>query len=296
MLKVMIYVLLATLGLALGSFVNAAVWRLRQQEQVKKPKAKKMGLLSAFSFQSSANKNRYSILTGRSMCPQCKHKLSAKDLIPVISWLELKGKCRYCKKPISWQYPLVELLTAALFVASYALWPYSFQGQSLESGVLFGLWLIILTFLVMLFVYDIRWMELPDKLVLWVTASSVLFVGLLALSEESTQVASSLLSAGLLFALFYLLFQISKGRWIGGGDVKLAPALGLLAGSPLKTMLLLFIASLIGTIIGVPLLIGKKDKRLVKLPFGPLLIVGLLVVFFFGQNIIDWYKSDILYL
>ena len=102
----MIIAVLAVLGLVFGSFVNAFAWRLHEQESLlekkKKPSAKQLAKLS--------------IVKGRSMCPECKHELAAKDLIPVFSWITLKGKCRYCGKPISWQYPAVELATALLFV------------------------------------------------------------------------------------------------------------------------------------------------------------------------------------
>src|SRR5665213_2769212 len=101
LLTVMIIALLALLGLVFGSFVNALVWRLHEQEVLlekrKKPSKKQLEKLS--------------ILNGRSMCPHCKHELAIKDLVPLFSWIALKGKCRYCGKPISWQYPVVELLT-----------------------------------------------------------------------------------------------------------------------------------------------------------------------------------------
>src|SRR4051812_13278636 len=103
-MMLMIIAVLIVFGLCLGSFVNALVWRVHEQEAAKKPNKK------------------LSVLNGRSMCPHCEHELAAKDLIPVLSWLSLGGKCRYCHKPISKQYPLVELLTALLVVGSYIWW------------------------------------------------------------------------------------------------------------------------------------------------------------------------------
>src|SRR5690606_2157613 len=106
-ITVMIIIFLAILGLCVGSFVNALVWRLRMQESSGKKKSDR----------------KMSISRGRSMCPHCRHELSAVDLVPVFSWLFLGGKCRYCRKPISKQYPLVELVTSILFIASYVFWP-----------------------------------------------------------------------------------------------------------------------------------------------------------------------------
>ncbi|MDZ7786539.1 MAG: prepilin peptidase [Candidatus Saccharibacteria bacterium] len=279
----MVITIIFLLGLGFGSFVNAAVWRMRQQ-QVKSKKLK-------------AESKNFSVLKGRSICTNCGHRLAWYDLFPVLSWLSLKGKCRYCQKPINPQYPLVELLTAALFVVSYAFWPLTFSFQLTALSV-FVTWLLLLTLLVALAVYDLKWMELPDKVVGWVSGLTALFILLqLAGGEVSGGDVAQILSGGaLLSVLFYILFQLSGGKWIGGGDVKLAPALGVLAGSPLAAVLLLFVASLLGTLIGLPLMIARKNKRNIKLPFGPLLIFGLLVVFFFGQGMIDWYLNDILYL
>src|SRR5262245_41082320 len=102
--------ILTVFGLCWGSFVNAFVWRLHELETNKRL--------------SKSQKKKLSILHGRSMCPDCHNELAWYDLLPVVSWLSLKGKCRYCGKPISWQYPFVEALTAALFVLSYVFWPY----------------------------------------------------------------------------------------------------------------------------------------------------------------------------
>jgi leader peptidase (prepilin peptidase) / N-methyltransferase len=117
----MTYVALSILGLCLGSFVNALVWRIYQQEQAGhrekvRGRSKKNNKLSAHSSDLSRS---LSILQGRSMCPSCKHELAAKDLVPILSWLQLKGRCRYCQKPISVQYPLVEVATAVMYGSLY---------------------------------------------------------------------------------------------------------------------------------------------------------------------------------
>jgi leader peptidase (prepilin peptidase)/N-methyltransferase len=218
----MIILLLALLGLIFGSFVNAFVWRLHEQEElregVKKPSKKKLEELS--------------ILKGRSMCPHCHHELAAKDLIPLVSWLSLRGKCRYCHKPISAQYPLVEALTAVLFALSYAWWPLELHGAGL---VQFVFWLGFVVAFVALAVYDLKWFLLPDKIVYPLIGAAAVEVITVAIMQHGVHVLlDAALGALVISGVFYLLFQVSGGKWIGGGDVKLAVVLGLLAGTPLK--------------------------------------------------------------
>jgi prepilin signal peptidase PulO-like enzyme (type II secretory pathway) len=161
----------------------------------------------------------------------------------------------------------------------------------------FAAWLASVVVLVALLVYDARWMILPNRLVAIVTGLAGVVALLTALGKNSPGAfLLAVLSGGLLFGLFYVIFQVSKGKWIGGGDVKLALSLGLLAGTPPKTALLLFMASLLGTIIALPILQTKKLKKNSQIPFGPLLIVAVIVVFLFGDSIIDWYTSVILYM
>lgn len=263
----MIVLIIVILGLCLGSFVNAFVWRIHEKKNW---------------------------ATGRSICVHCKQVLAWYDLIPVVSWGLLKGRCRYCNKLISWQYPLVELLGALLFVTSYLYWPY---GWSVYGMLMFGIWLAICVILLTLTVYDIRWMLLPNKLVLvfGLLAGSSLLVNLLE-SKDFNVLISAFWGVVCLFGLFYVLFQISGGRWIGGGDVKLAAGIGILVGGPLMSILVLFIASCLGTIVSLPLMAIHKKKVSSKIPFGPFLIVATIVVYIFGTTIINWYKKQFLLL
>ncbi len=276
------YIVLIILGLSLGSFVNALIWRIYQQSLPKKKRA--------------ASESELSIATGRSMCPNCKHTLGALDLLPVFSWVALRGRCRYCKHPIGWQYPLIEITTAFLFVFSFLVWPYGLV--FIDQMVVFGLWLAALVGLIALAVYDIRWMLLPNRIVFPVTAIAILMVAIRLVGSDS--MSSVLLNAigGLAVAggIFYVLFQISDGSWIGGGDVKLGFALGLLLGSPLLAFLMLFIASLLGLVYSFPQLAISKLSNSRKIPFGPFLIASTIICMLFGQVIIDWYSGQFLYL
>lgn len=222
------------------------------------------------------------------MCPDCKHALRTKDLIPVFSWLWQGGKCRYCKKSISWQYPAVELSTALIFVGSYLFWP-----KELDSGWLvteFSLWLIVLTGLIALVIYDLRWMLLPNRIIFPLYGLAAVMVGARSLEQMSISPTLSAIGGVVIGGgIFYALFQISHGRWIGGGDVKLGFLLGAIVGSPQLALLLLFLASILGTVYAACLMSLKGIKRSAKVPFGPFLIFATVITLFYGQAIIDWY-------
>ena len=290
----MIYILLGVVGLCLGSFVNACVWRLHEQVDIrsqisglkkKKATAKKIQALEA-------GLKARSISTGRSMCTHCGHQLAAKDLVPVLSWLSLRGKCRYCRKAID-DTPVAELGTAALFIASYIWWPVALSGLGLYS---FIVWLGALVALVALFLYDMRWMILPNRITYPLAVYSLLAAvlgiilfdgGLHGLRDLGI---SLLISAG----LFWGLFELSKGKWIGGGDVKLGVSIGALIAVPFQSFLVLFVASLVGTLIILPGLLGKKLKSTSHIPFGPFLIIATVIVKLFGSGIIAWYRRKFL--
>ena len=274
--------ILAVFGLAWGSFVNAFVWRFHRHEQ----SGWKLG-------KPKIGNDRYSIMHGRSMCVHCHHELAWYDLLPVLSWLMLKGKCRYCHKLISWQYPLVEALTAVLFVVSYLYWPYRLDAA---SWALFGLWLAFLVGFMALIVYDLRWMILPNKIVYVLTALAVVQVAPKAIlnSDELGVVTGAFWGFVTIGGLFYALFQVSKGRWIGGGDVKLAFMIGILVGGPVNSLLVLFISSVLGTAVSLPLMAKKNLKISSRIPFGPFLLVATIIVYLFADRINNWYLNSFL--
>jgi prepilin signal peptidase PulO-like enzyme (type II secretory pathway) len=288
----MVILALIFTGLCFGSFINALVWRIHEQTKLGqrvrgKGQSKKHQLNSQHL---TYNPGALSILKGRSMCPHCHHPLEVRDLIPVISWLSLKGKCRYCHKPIAIQYPLIELLTASAFLLSYAWWPLNY---SLAGTTLFGVWLCALVLLIALAVYDLKWMILPDRLVFPLIGISAVFAAVKLIGFDSlsgVDLLALVSSVTIASGLFYILYIVSKGEWIGGGDVKLGVALGLLLARPDASLLMIFLASLIGSVIAIPLLIQGKSTKL-KLPFGPLLIVATILVFWWNEPIIHWYTT-----
>ena len=278
----MVFILLI-FGLIFGSFINAWVWRLYEQLN-KDGNPKKI---------SKKKQKELSIATGRSMCPQCGHELAAKDLIPVLSWILLNGKCRYCRAPIGVQYPIVEAVTAVLFAVSYIVWPLDFN----ESWVLlsFITWLVLLVGLIALFIYDAKWMLLPDKIVFKLYL--VLFISFIFQVALGRPIESLLgIVAGIFIGggIFWVLFQVSNGRWIGGGDVKLGFLLGALLGSGILAFLMLFFASVFGMIWLIPSIMSKKVNNNSRIPFGPFLIAATIVVALWGQYVIDWYTNTLL--
>lgn len=259
----MIIVILAVAGLCMGSFVNALVWRTRK------------GL---------------SVAHGRSMCTDCKHTLAARDLIPVLSWLALRGRCRYCGQPVSIQYPLVELATAGLFIASYIWWPNPLEAS--PQTAVFVLWLAILTGLVALAVYDLKWFLLPNRLIYPISVIAAVQAAIVILSADHpvTALWNAALAVVIGGGIFYVLFQVSEGKWIGGGDVKLGALLGLVVATPGRAILFIFLGSVLGTLASLPLLLKGRLRRSSHIPFGPFLISGAIIAVLFGSDILHWYQ------
>jgi leader peptidase (prepilin peptidase)/N-methyltransferase len=279
----MIVAMLIIVGLALGSFVNALVWRIHAQDQITDKKTQTKA--------DKAQLKRLSITKGRSMCMSCGHELATKDLFPVASWLWLRGRCRYCGARIP-DSPLAEVAVPLLLVTSYLWWPW--QLTSWLSWVSLGVWGAVLVCFVALALYDVRWYLLPNRVVFPLVIVALVFRGLIAMQADHNQLGvllAGLWGAALLAGLFYLLFSISNEQWIGGGDVKLALALGLLAGGPLEALLLLFLASTTGTLAAVPLLLRGKPLRHMKVPFGPFLILATILTVLFSSSMISWYTG-----
>ncbi len=257
----MILLLLIVLGLILGSFVNAFVWRIHEKKDW---------------------------VNDRSECTHCHHKLGPLDLVPVLSWLVLRGKCRYCHKKIE-DTPIVEMALPTLFVASYYFWPANFQGRGLIE---FMFWLVFLVGFLALTVYDFRWFLLPDKIVFPLIGLAFVQLGTVAIYQKDWRIALTGISGAIAVSgIFYVLYVVSKEKWIGGGDVKLGLLLGLLAGGLLPSFLLLFSASVAGLLASLPAMAQGRAGRKTQIPFGPFLILGLIVARLFGADILDWYAG-----
>lgn len=194
---------------------------------------------------------------GRSRCQSCRRELAAADLIPVLSYLLLRGKCRYCRKPIGWQYPAIELVTTALFVLFAAFEPF--------SGALVRDWLIVAV-LIAVFVVDARASIIPDELMIPALIGAVVW-SISFHTPEPTLMAIGAAVGGGFFALQYF---ISRGKWIGGGDIRLGAFLGAVLGWPLVLPALL-LAYWSGAAVGIGLVVVGRKKWGSEIPFGTFL-------------------------
>jgi len=229
----MLYFLIFIFGLSVGSFLNVVICRLETKE---------------------------SIVAKRSHCPQCGAVLKWYDLIPLLSFVFLLGKCRSCGKKINWQYPVVEIATGLLFLLFFNLYFY----------------LIIICFLIIIFVYDLKHYIIPNKVVFPAIILSFfysIFIG---------SFLNFLLAALGASGFFLALVLVSKGRWMGMGDVKLAFLMGLILGWP-NILAALFLAFLSGAVVGVALIIFGKKGLKSQIPFGPFLAGATVLVMLCGQ-------------
>ena len=255
------YFVVFLFGLTIGSFLNCVIFRLETKE---------------------------SFLKGRSRCLYCKHILSWKDLIPVFSFLVLKGKCRYCGKKISFQYPLVEFFTAILFTFIFFI----YRAQIFIDLLFY--W-ILTCFLIVIFVYDLKHYLIPDQVI-----HPAIFLTLLYQFFKVWNFGHWNLSGiwngvfGILPSLFFLtVISISRETWMGWGDFKLSILMGLFLGWP-KILVALFFAFFSGAIVGLILIFLKLKTMKSQIPFAPFLVSGMFLAMFFGEKIIDWYLKLIL--
>lgn len=279
------YIVLLLTGLVLGSFAGASVWRLRARQLVADKKSGEE--VDEAELKRLKKLTKHSVSKDRSVCLHCGYTLRWYDLIPLVSWLSLGGKCRSCRRPIGSFEPLIEIGTAAFFIASYALWPVPLETTT--ALITFIAWLLAGVGLVVLFAYDAKWFLLPDAISY--TVAGIALVGVIASAVGSTDPVGVLLGAlggvSILSGLYLVLYLVSKGRWIGFGDVKLGVGLGLLLADWQLALVALFLANFVGCLIVIPLMVIGKLKRTSYVPFGPLLIVGTILAQFFGAMLLS---------
>lgn len=215
-----------------------------------------------------------SIVSPPSHCTNCNRRLGVLDLIPVLSYVLLRGKCRNCKKKISPIYLVTELATGVLF--AFAYWTIGFQLELVIA-------LLFISLLVIITVSDIAYMLIPNKILLFF--APLLIIGRIVVPLEPWW--DSIIGAVVGFGILLIIAIISKGG-MGGGDIKLFFVIGIVLGT-FHTLLTLFVASVIGMITGIIVLKIRGKGRKTPIPFGPSIALAAIIVYFYGYNIINLY-------
>ncbi len=254
----MIYAIIIVIGLILGSFANSIIYRLPDLE---------------------------SIYFSRSECPKCKTKIRFWDLIPVLSYVFLRGRCRHCQEKISWQYPAVEIVTAVIFLLVWLSFGFS----------VYSIFLMIFAWiLIIIFVHDAKTMEIPGRaliillflIIIWTVWEVVLYQPNIAMLDDR-------IWAGIIGGIIWLILNlVSKGKWIGFGDFQLGFLLGFVLGLP-NAVIFLFVTAIIGGIVAIILMaLGKKHLK-DKIALGPIMILAFFITLFLGQQLLTFYLTKI---
>ena len=247
------YLIIFLLGLSLGSFINSWVWRTREN----------LGIVRA-----------------RSMCPRCRYVVRWYDNIPLLSFFALRGRCRNCERRIIWQYPAVELWGGVLFLAVtvwHGLGPWIFSLELIRDWV-------VLIFLTFVFIYDLQYRQILNFTTL-LPAGVLFFLAIVFGWQDASAMLLGVLAGSGFFLLLYLL---SKGAWIGGGDVRLGLFMGVILGWP-KILVALLFAYIIGATVSLGLILLKKKTLKSETPFGTYLVIGTMIAMFYGERISNWY-------
>lgn len=245
------------LGIGVGSFLNAWMWR---------------------------SKKGTSILKGRSACVHCSYTLTFRDLVPIFSYIVLKGKCRKCKKQIPSKYPVVEAVTGLMFALTALAFDPNLSGPILQMWGYFLALLVVTVLLIFTFFYDYEYGEILDR-------TSLIPAGIwFALAWGMGWMGPVDMLWGVLIAggFFLTQFVVSKGKWIGGGDVRFGVFMGVLLGWQ-GTLLALFLAYIMGAIVGSIMMAAKKTKMTSTIPFGTFLAIATWIAIFYGEEMISWY-------
>ncbi len=259
---ILFYILVFIIGASIGSFINCLVYRLEKGK---------------------------GFVKGSSYCPKCKHQLKWLDLVPLLSFLALRGKCRYCKEKISWRYPLIEIAIGVLFLLIF-----NFQfSVSIEFSIfnfqtilqLLYLWAIA-SALMIVFLFDLKTYLIPDKIVYPAIGLVLVYQAIIDYHTLPSILLAGLGAAG----FFFIIWAMGRGKWMGFGDVQLALLMGLFLGWP-NILVALFSSFFLGSIIGITLMILGHKKMKSQVPFGPFLVVGTFLALFWGDKIVNWYLN-----
>ncbi|MCD6094427.1 prepilin peptidase [bacterium] len=260
------YFFIFLLGLCIGSFLNVLIDRLSKRESI----------------------------LGRSYCPYCKRTLRWYELIPVLSFVFLRGRCRGCKKRISLQYPLVELTTGVLFTATVYYLNLTDKGLVFDISHLISLvcLLFIISCLIVIFMTDLKYMIVPDEIIYPAIVSGIVYQVINWRMARLENWYYPLLAGVVPFLFFLFLVLVTKGKGMGFGDVKIALFMGIFLSWP-NILVALSLAFFSGAIIGLILVALKKKGLKSEIPFACFLAPATLVTLFWGEQIVEWYLGII---
>lgn len=219
-------------------------------------------------------------IRGRSACPHCHKPLRWWELIPILSYIFLGGHCQRCHRRLSPQYPIVELLTALIFL-DLVVW------LGVTPTVLAAA--VVAVGMILISVYDFRWSAIPDHFTAVLGIGAIAFVLLRPMPLIDAAIGAA---AGAIF--FGAQYFLSRKRWVGSGDIFLAAALGILLGWRMLG-LALFLAYMIGTVVALVMLLRKRLKLDSAIPFGPFLLAGAYLSWHWGETIVNWYFGHALF-
>ncbi len=251
-MNLLIYLFIFLLGASFGSFLNAWIWRTRGKK---------------------------SIMKGRSKCTNCGAEIAWHDNIPVFSYFFLRGRCRHCNKRISIQYPLVELVIGLLFLIVLYHHQNTIKIELIRD-------LLIIYFLAFIYIYDFKYREILDR----ITLPLIVILSIFSLVFNWHSVPNLFIGAAIGGGFFILQYLLSKGRWIGGGDIRLGILMGVILG-PRLVVLAIFLAYMIGAVVSLILILLKRKKISDSTSFGTYLTLATVVVMLWGKDILSWYLS-----
>lgn len=234
------YIFVVLLGAGVGSFINVLASR------------------------SMAGK---SIVFPRSFCDACAKPLWRRDLVPVVSFLLLRARCRFCQIKISWQYPVIEGITALLFLAAAIV--------THSPSELAFFWLAI-TVLLTLFITDLRAMVLPD----FITLPAIVLFVILDFTLLGRPLVPLLVALAVGGGFFWVQYALSRGKWVGSGDIRFGVLLAAILGTWQLVTQALILSYIIGALVSIPLLLTKKKQWASEVPLGTFLAVGALIALF----------------
>lgn len=262
-------------GLLVGSFLNVVIHRLPKMME----HGWRMQCAELHEHTENSAHPVYNLVTPRSACPHCGHRITALENIPVLSYLFLRGKCSKCGAAISMRYPVVELLAGLL--SAYAAWHFGY-GLAAVSAILFIWAMIALTYI------DFDTQLLPDDITLPLLWLGIIFNMFNAFTSLNNAVAGAIAGYLVLWSVYWLFKLITGKEGMGYGDFKLLAAIGAWLGWPMLPLVIM-LSSVVGAVVGITLILVARHGRNIPIPFGPYLAGGALIALFWGPQLTQSY-------